>query len=294
MRSSVPYRPPPRFRWPEGARCAVVLCFDVDGETTVLERGFHYRQHLTTWSQCAYGPAVGVPRLLGLLEHLSVPATFFLPGWIVEHHPEMARRIVAAGHEAGLHGWLHERILHLDEREEEAVLLRSLATFENVLAVRPQGWRAPWFEMRPSTPALLLKHGLRYSASAMGDDVPYRHPCGLIEIPGQWHLEDWEQFAFNADPPWGAPPRSCGEVFNLWWEEFSAMWDYGCCFVLTLHPWLSGRPARVRLLEQLVRAMQERGQVWFARARDVAAWFEQNPGARREMALESVAGPKES
>ena len=48
------------------------------------------------------------------------------------------------------------------------------------------------------------------------------------------------------------------------------MHDYGCCFVLTLHPWLSGRPSRVRLLEELVMAMQEKGEVWFARGREIA------------------------
>ena len=31
-----PFAPPPRFRWPDGARCAVMLGFDVDGETTAL------------------------------------------------------------------------------------------------------------------------------------------------------------------------------------------------------------------------------------------------------------------
>ena len=81
---------------------------------------------------------------------------------------------------------------------------------------------------------------------------PISHPNGLVEIPGQWLLEDWEQFAFNADPAWGFIPENCAKVFDLWWREFEAMHDFGCCFVLTLHPWLSGRPSRVRLLEDLV------------------------------------------
>ena len=104
----------------------------------------------------------------------------------------------------------------------------------------------------------------------MGDDVPYFHENGLVEIPGQWMLEDWEQFAFNADPAWGFVPENCEKVFDLWWREFEAMHDFGCCFVLTLHPWLSGRPSRVRLLEDLVGAMQEKGGVWFARGREIA------------------------
>jgi len=38
MRSSsgAPFLPKPRFTWPHGAKCAAMLCFDVDGETTAL------------------------------------------------------------------------------------------------------------------------------------------------------------------------------------------------------------------------------------------------------------------
>ncbi len=282
------FSPAPRFRWPNQAKCAVVLCFDVDGETTALEHGQELRKRLTTYSQCAYGPKVGVPRILELLDHLAVPATFFVPGYIAEHHPKMLQAIAAGHHEIGLHGYLHEKLTTLDEDQEEDILLQSMEILTRLGGTRPQGYRAPWFELNPWTPALLQRHGITYCASAMGDDVPYRHACGLIEIPGQWMLEDWEQFAFNADPAWGDPPQPCSKVFDLWWEEFTAMHLYGCCFVLTLHPWLSGRPSRVQLLERLITAMQDKGNVWFARASEVAAWYESNPEARREVDLDAV------
>jgi peptidoglycan/xylan/chitin deacetylase (PgdA/CDA1 family) len=277
------FTPTPRFKWPDGASCAVVLCFDVDGETTALEHGSELRNRLTTWSQCAYGPKVGVPRLLELLEHLQIPSTFFVPGYIAEEHPKMLRAIASKNHEIGLHGYLHEKLVNLNEEQEEAILLKSIEILTCISGTRPSGYRAPWFELNPWTPELLQRHGIAYCASAMGDDVPYRHDCGLIEIPGQWMLEDWKQFAFNADPAWGAPPQPCAKVFDLWWEEFEAMHQYGCCFVLTLHPWLSGRPSRVQLLERLIRAIQTKGNVWFARASEVAAWYEAHPTARREV-----------
>ena len=106
---------------------------------------------------------------------------------------------------------------------------------------------------------------------------------GLIEIPGQWMLEDWEQFAFNAEPAWGFIPENCAKVFDLWWREFEAMHDFGCCFVLTLHPWLSGRPSRVRLLEELITKAHERGHVWFARGHEIAEFVRDHPEARREV-----------
>ncbi|PTX95144.1 polysaccharide deacetylase [Spartobacteria bacterium LR76] len=284
------FSPPPRFTWPGGAKVAVMLCFDVDGETTALEHDPALAKRLTTMSQCEYGPTVGVPRLLGLLDHCQVPATFFIPGYIAEHHPEMTHAVQAAGHEIGLHGYLHERLITLNETQEEAILQKSFTILEDLTGTRPVGYRAPWFELNPWTPSVLQRNGVFYVASAMGDDVPYRHHNGLIEIPGQWMLEDWEQFAFNADPAWGSIPENCDKVFDLWWKEFEAMYDFGCCFVLTLHPWLSGRPSRVRLLERLINAMKAKPGVWFARGAEIARWYDQTPDARREVDFDRLAG----
>jgi peptidoglycan/xylan/chitin deacetylase (PgdA/CDA1 family) len=285
------YRPPARFVWPDGQRCAAMLCFDVDGETTALSEDPALARRRTLMSQCEYGPRIGVPRLLGLLAHLEIPATFFVPAYIAEQHPRMVEAIAAAGHEIGLHGYLHEKLAHLSEAEEEAILLRSIEVLTRLTGRRPAGYRAPWFETNPWTPELLNRNHLVYCASEMGDDVPYLHDNGLVEIPGQWLLEDWEQFAFNADPAWGVVPENCGKVFDLWWREFEAMHDYGCCFVLTLHPWLSGRPSRVQLLEDLVGAMREKGGVWFTRGHEISAYVRAHPEARREIDFDAVKGP---
>ncbi len=277
------YSPAPRFLWPAGQKCAAMLCFDVDGETTALSEDLTLAKRRTLMSQCEYGPRIGVPRLLGLLKHLEVPATFFIPAYIAEQHPKMVEAIVAGGHEIGLHSYLHEKLAGMTEEQEEALLLRTIEILTRLTGKRPVGFRAPWFETNPWTAEVLARNGLGYGASEMGDDVPYQHANGLVEIPGQWMLEDWEQFAFNAEPAWGFVPENCEKVFDLWWREFEAMHDFGCCFVLTLHPWLTGRPSRVRLLEDLVNAMKEKGSVWFARGAEIADWFRANPNARREI-----------
>jgi peptidoglycan/xylan/chitin deacetylase (PgdA/CDA1 family) len=269
-----------------------MICFDVDGETTALSEDAALASRRTLMSQCEYGPRIGVPRILGLLAHLAVPATFFVPGYIAEKHPRMIEAIVADGHEIGLHGYLHEKLAYLTEAEEEAILLKSIEILYRLTGARPVGFRAPWFEINEWTPRLLARHGIAYCASEMGDDVPYFHDNGLVEIPGQWMLEDWEQFAFNADPAWGFVPENCEKVFDLWWREFDAMHAFGCCFVLTLHPWLTGRPSRVRLIEDLIGAMQEKGGVWFARGREIATFFRDHPEARRVTDFDAVEPPE--
>ncbi|MEZ5429846.1 MAG: polysaccharide deacetylase family protein [Verrucomicrobiales bacterium] len=119
FRPNIPYSPEPRFVWPGGRKCAVMLCFDVDGETTALSEDMALQTRITTMSQCAYGPRVGVPRILGLLGHLSVPATFFIPSWVVEQHPRMTDAVIAAGHEVGAHGHLHEKLASLSPQKRK-------------------------------------------------------------------------------------------------------------------------------------------------------------------------------
>ncbi|MEM0969905.1 MAG: polysaccharide deacetylase, partial [Verrucomicrobiota bacterium] len=162
-----------------------------------------------------------------------------------------------------------------------------LAIFESTVGFRPKGYRAPWYEINPWTPKLLEEQGFQYQSSLMSDDVPFFHANGLIEIPPQWHLEDWEQFAFNPDPAWGVIPEDCEKVYRLWWEELSAMRDYGCACVLTLHPWLIGRPARIQLLERILRKALELGDIWITTGSAIASHLTAHPNSRREVDLDA-------
>jgi len=50
--------------WRQGAAAVAVLSFDVDAEAPILAEGAHYTEDLSTMSHQAYGPRVGVPRIL--------------------------------------------------------------------------------------------------------------------------------------------------------------------------------------------------------------------------------------
>src|SRR5439155_1855098 len=92
-----------RSPWPKGARCAVMLTFDFDAETLWLARDPKTADLPGVMSQGRYGARVGVPRLLRLLRAEGVRATFYIPGWVAEHHTAEARAIRDAGHEIGHH-----------------------------------------------------------------------------------------------------------------------------------------------------------------------------------------------
>jgi hypothetical protein len=73
--------------WRQGAAAVALLSFDVDAEAPILAEGDHYAEDLSTMSHQAYGPRVGVPRILKLLAEHEVDATFFIPGVTAERWP---------------------------------------------------------------------------------------------------------------------------------------------------------------------------------------------------------------
>ena len=124
-----------------------------------------------SWGQ--YGSRVGVPRILELLQRSQVPATFFVPAVAALLYPDEQRRVIAEGHEIGLHGWIHELNSILPEKDERELHLRSADTLTDITGVRPVGMRTPSWDFSPATLSIQREMGLLYDSSLMADDDPY-------------------------------------------------------------------------------------------------------------------------
>ena len=127
------------------------------------------------------------------------------------------------------------------------------------------------------TPALLKTNGFLYDSSLMGNDVPYTldTPAGpLTEVPVQWIMDDAPLFrhVYGATNAIADPAR----VLQMWSAEFTGMHKENGCFVLTCHPFVSGRASRIQLIEDLVRFMRKQKGVWFTTCDDVARWHEKS------------------
>lgn len=264
------------YPWPSGDRAAVAVTFDVDAESGVLGEAPEAAARLGVMTHQAYGPRTGLPRLLGILERMQIRATFFVPGLTAEIHPDAVRAIRDAGHEIAHHGYAHERVTRLTEEGEVQALLRGLDALERVAGVRPTGWRAPMWETNYRTPAILARHGFRWDSSLMDADRPYPLAVGdeagstLIEIPIQWGLDDGEQYAWLPDIWEAATIESPAKVLEMWTLEFEAVVEEGGCLVLTMHPFLSGRPSRARAVESLLEQIVGTQGVWIATAGEIA------------------------
>lgn len=253
------------------------VCVSFDFDAISLWLGTFRMATPTPVSRGEYGARVGLPRVLGLLERMGVPATFFVPGHTAQTYPAEVRAIRAAGHELGAHGYLHERFPALEPEQEEQVLARSVSALVEVTGERPVGFRSPAWDFTPGTVERLLAHGFRYDSSMMADDFrPYwcragdrAEPDGpfafgtdteLIELPVAWELDDFPYFHFS-NYPYLNGTQSPQHVQSIWWQEFDYMHRNvpDGVFTLTLHPEIIGRGPRIEMLERLIRDMKAAG-----------------------------------
>jgi peptidoglycan/xylan/chitin deacetylase (PgdA/CDA1 family) len=269
--------------WLGDSAALAVLSFDVDAESAILAQGRRYADHAMVMTHQAYGPLVGVPRLLGLLDDFGITATFFVPGLTADRYPQVVERIAAAGHEIGHHSYSHLSPVDLGEAGEREDFERALEALDRV-GVRPKGHRSALWEASWGTPALVAEYGLEYDSTLMDDDKPYLLETGrgtIAELPPHWSLDDWEQYAYLPRPPIGVNIESPAKVLDLWTSELDAMRRHGCLFMLTNHPFLSGRPGRVETLRKLVEHALARGDVEFVTAAEVAARVREDPQATK-------------
>jgi peptidoglycan/xylan/chitin deacetylase (PgdA/CDA1 family) len=262
--------PPP---WPNGARCAVALTFDVDTDS-MLHYGLPSTAHrkLTALSWTRYDE-VAIPRILEMYRRYDLRQTFFVPAWVAERYPDMVRSIADDGHDVALHGYMHELSSEMSREEEAAVLDRGVAILEKVTGERPIGWRSPFYSFSPASADLLYEAGFVYDSSLMGDDVPYlvRSDRGeLIEFPADFQSDDWPQYVQSPEFEYMMPIRPPKRGMEVFRAEFEAAYTYGGLWISIWHPFVSGRLSRAMEVDRLIQDLVERGDVWIASLKDMA------------------------
>src|SRR5688572_28068116 len=232
--------------WPNGARVAVGLSFDVDNATATLSTGNLDYEIL---SRGEYGAVDGLPRILRMLDRQQVPASFFIPAASAVLHPSMIKEIQASklAHEIGVHGWIHERLPLLnDEKEEQRLLDLSIDTLTKMTGKRPIGYRAPSWKFSKWTMSQVKAAGFLYDSSLMASDDAYEllldgKPTGVVELPIERILDDAPYFGSNAD---GSNP-SIADVYEVFQSEIGRAHEEGGLYLLTMHPHMIGHRSRV-------------------------------------------------
>ena len=258
----------------------VVLTFDVDGFSNWIGS-----LGLVTPGPMSRGEfeAIGLRRVLALLDEYHVPATFFVPGSTAVAFPAAVAAIVEHGHEVGHHGWVHQPLTRLSAEVERRVLERGLEAVRFGAPRTAGGLPLARLGQQSGHRKLLLEHGFEYDSSLMGNDVePYwcrigdvasqeegfrwGTPVPLVELPVDWHLDDHPYFV-RVEAPGAFNPglRAPSSVLEIWRAELDFLCDEAGdgLLVFTLHPQVMGRGHLLGVLGALIEDIRSRTQVRF-------------------------------
>ena len=143
-------------------------------------------------------------RLLEVLERRSTKATFFMLGKFVAQKPEIARAVVAAGHELGIHTWDHPNLIFASSSKVQSQIGRTQSIIFDTtgyrcslirppfgarrpatlratrqLGLTPVMWNVTCYDWKPTTPQRILTHVDR---QMRGGDVILLHDGGHTEM----------------------------------------------------------------------------------------------------------------
>ncbi|KIW62600.1 hypothetical protein PV04_10760 [Phialophora macrospora] len=262
-------------------RVLVGYGIDVDAVANWINTCDGSPQDPTNVSRGIYGATVGLDRLLKLLDKYNIKASFFTPAHSIQSFPKQLEKVRDAGHEIGLHGYTHEYPSLMSEAQQRDVLTRSIKVLTDFCSKKPLGYTAPAWATSKELIAQLEEFGILYDHSFMYHDfqmhfapdcshswveTDHKHeaeywmrpmtsmkPSKVVEIPANWHLDDWPPF----QPVLGKPSHGYVDdqtVERLWKKQFDfAYREYDeFVFPISIHPQVSGKPHVILMHERII------------------------------------------
>ena len=143
-----------------------ILTFDI-------EEWFHILDNASTrteadWNRYPTRIHENMDRIFQLLDETNSRATFFCLGWVADKHPDVIRRIDAAGYEIATHSYAHQLAYEQTPTEFQADLTRSIRHLQDLTGKPVRAYRAPGFSIKAQNRwvfPILLEHGIAIDCS---------------------------------------------------------------------------------------------------------------------------------
>ncbi|WP_309386358.1 polysaccharide deacetylase family protein [Cerasicoccus frondis] len=107
------------------------------------------------------GPNELTPKYLELFEKEGIKATFFWKGKSVAGRPELAKRILAEGHEVGNHSYTHPNFQKISDEEAVKEVMETQEVIQEVTGFKPTLFRAPYIVYTPKLMEILTEAELQ-------------------------------------------------------------------------------------------------------------------------------------
>lgn len=272
--------------WPDGKRAAVVFNIAYEAWQDGVSPGISpmgnplppgvFDTQAEEW--VSYGWKSGIWRLLDRLANHDIRATVFTSGRITELAPDSVRALGEAGHDVCGHG-IAQNVLPImldedDEREQIAACKKGL---EALTGMPLRGWISPRGTPSRNTRRLLAEAGFEWHGDCFDRDFPYVEMVGSLPIVAVPLVMEINDLPVNLRH--GNPPSALLDVFA---HALSAALTYGDVghIDVTVHAHMFGRPYGAHVLEEIIRRVEARDDVWVTTKSELARWTLARSAAR--------------
>jgi peptidoglycan/xylan/chitin deacetylase (PgdA/CDA1 family) len=196
------------------------------------------------WYQ--YGQRVGMWRLLDTLGKHGARATLSVNSAVCREYPQIIER---------------------------AVIDEALTEIERATGTRPRGWLGPALVETERTLDLLAEAGLVYCGDwGPADDLPFDLDVRngrMIAIPYAIETNDIVVYAVERQPAEELYARCAAALETLFAESAGS----ARILAIALHPYLSGTPARIAVIDRIVALARERYGAVTLTAGEIHDWY---------------------
>lgn len=278
-----------RIDWPGGAKVALSIVVNVEegsemtvargdkGMEPVDELGIHIKAPIRNYgneSNYLYGLKAGAPRVAKLLRDYDAKASWTVAALSLENHPEIAETIVELGHEPVSHGWRWIHQFKMDEAAEREFIDKAVKSIQRTTGTRPYGWLSRYFHT-DNTRRLLIEAGFDYHMDDYSGDVPF---WDRETVPGKPIVILPYQLDSNDMKMWTDPAYTPTDWLDYAKRSFDQLYREGAegnpkMMSLGLHLRIIGRPGRIWALEEFLKHVRSKPDVWIATRRQIAQHF---------------------
>jgi len=269
----------PRLTLPGNKRVAVWVILNVEEwqienpmPRTVLPppMGQPLLPDVPNWSWHEYGMRAGFWRQWKALVDRNIPTTLAINGHVCQSYPRVAQAALEAGWEFMGHGHLQGPMHKLDNQAE--AIAQAVKAIKEFTGKAPRSWESPGLTETAETLDLLHAAGIEYVADWVIDDLPetIETPTGpMTTIPYTVETNDITVYALQH--------HRSDEFLTRGRDQFDRLYAEGAdnarVMAISIHPYITGVPHRIKYLEALLDYVQDHDQAVFMTASEIGDWY---------------------
>ena len=222
-----------------------------------------------------YGNRVGVFRVFKVLDELGINASVAVNSKVAERYPFLIREVTRRGWEIIAYGVDMGRLHYggLGVADERAQVREAVGTLREISGQPITGWLSPAKSESMNTLDLVAAEGIAYVCDWINDDMPFalRTEHGeIVALPLSHEISD-QMIIHGYHHSEQEFVDQVRDQFDVLYREASAA--DGRLMTVTIHPWVSGQPHRIKFLAHALAHIMGHDGVWSASGAEILAAF---------------------